>query len=266
MIETPTLPTASARRPAASRIDSSIRTVVVLPLVPVIINQSAAPSPRSRQANSSSPMTSIPRSAASANRGCVGGQPGEVTTSRVPSGTRATSPANVAPAATSSSIPSGCWRSIRTTRAPRASSARAAACPAKRAPQTTTVLPSRTDAPLPIGDEVGVEQPDAERDGHPTHDPEPDDDRDLLPPGEFEVVVQRGHPEDAAAGAGAYSGELEPAHLHDGRDRDRGEQAAERDQQQLGAGEDRQPGHQPAESERAGVPHEDLGRRRVPPQ
>ena len=44
------------------------------------------------------------------------------------------------------------------------------------------------------------------------------------------------------------------------------EQPAEHDQQQLGAGDDRQPGQQPAERQRAGVAHEDPGRRGVPPQ
>ncbi len=37
-------------------------------------------------------------------------------------------------------------------------------------------------------------------------------------------------------------------------------------QQQLGAGQDRQPGERAAEGQRAGVAHEDLGRRGVPPQ
>src|SRR4051794_14006228 len=229
MTDTPTLPTASARSPAARRIDSSIRTVVVLPFVPVITSQPAAPGLRSRHANSSSPSTSMPRSAASANSGLVGSHPGEVTTSAVPAGSRSSSPANTAPRATSSSTPSGRARSVRTTRAPRSSSARAAACPASRAPQTTTVLPARSGSASAIADEVGVEQPHAEGDGHPAHDPEPDDDRDLLPAGQLEVVMQRRHPEYSPPGAAAYSGELEPSGLHDRRDGDRREEPAERD-------------------------------------
>ena len=50
------LPTAAVRRPAAFRIDASIWTVVVLPLVPVTASQGAASGPRSRQASSTSPQ------------------------------------------------------------------------------------------------------------------------------------------------------------------------------------------------------------------
>ncbi len=85
------MPTAAVRRPAAVRIEASICTVVVLPLVPVTASQGAgspvAASGRRRcQASSTSPQTGTPAASAAAKSGLLGGQPGEVTTSRVPSG------------------------------------------------------------------------------------------------------------------------------------------------------------------------------------
>ena len=44
------------------------------------------------------------------------------------------------------------------------------------------------------------------------------------------------------------------------------EHPADHDEQQLGAGDDGQPGDQAAQGQRAGVAHEDPGRRGVPPQ
>lgn len=92
MIGVPMLPTAAVRRPAARRIEASIWVVVVLPLVPVIASQGAASGPRSRQAISTSPTTSTPADAAAAKSGELGFQPGEVTTSSVPSGSVSASP------------------------------------------------------------------------------------------------------------------------------------------------------------------------------
>ena len=76
----------------------------------------------------------------------------------------------------------------------------------------------------------------------------------------------RRHLERSTSGTGAPSGELEPAGLDDARERDDREQPAQHDQQQLGTGQDREPRHQPAERHRARVAHEDLRRRRVPPE
>ena len=62
----PTLPTALVFSPAAVNIDSSMPTVVVLPLVPVTASQGTCRSGRLiRQASSTSPHTGMPRSAAS---------------------------------------------------------------------------------------------------------------------------------------------------------------------------------------------------------
>jgi hypothetical protein len=83
--------------------------VVVLPLVPVTASQGAAPGPRSRQAISTSPTTSIPAAAAAANSGEEGFQPGEVTTSPVPSGRVSASPRRtVMPSAARASAFSRC--------------------------------------------------------------------------------------------------------------------------------------------------------------
>ena len=82
----PTLPALVARSPAARRIEASICTVVVLPLVPVTVSHGAAPTRgRIRQASSTSPQTGMPAAAAATSSGVVGRQPGEVTTSSVPS-------------------------------------------------------------------------------------------------------------------------------------------------------------------------------------
>ena len=83
----PTLPAAAALSPAARRIDSSIWTVVVLPLVPVTASHGAAPRPaRSRQASSTSPHTGMPAAPRRRAAGSCGASPGEVTTSSVPAG------------------------------------------------------------------------------------------------------------------------------------------------------------------------------------
>src|SRR5579864_6135343 len=71
---------------------ASIRTVVVLPFVPVTASQSCRAPPgstgRSRQASSTSPITGMPAAAAAASIGVPGRHPGVVTTRSVPSGSR----------------------------------------------------------------------------------------------------------------------------------------------------------------------------------
>ena len=87
MIGVPTLPALVARSPAAVRIDASMLTVVVLPLVPVTVSHGAAPSwARIRQASSTSPHTGMPCAWAATRSWSWGGTPGEVTTSSIPSG------------------------------------------------------------------------------------------------------------------------------------------------------------------------------------
>ena len=87
MIETPTLPTASARSPAARRIDSSIRTVVVLPFVPVTASHGAASGPAQPPGELDlADHLDAARRRPTANSGWSGRQPGEVTTRSTPAG------------------------------------------------------------------------------------------------------------------------------------------------------------------------------------
>ena len=64
----------------------------------------------------------------------------------------------------------------------------------------------------------------------------------------------------------AGAAELEDRDLDHHREGDGHEQPADDHEQQLGAGHDREAGHRAAEREGAGVAHDDLGRRGVPPQ
>jgi hypothetical protein len=72
--------------------------------------------------------------------------------------------------------------------------------------------------------------------------------------------MDRRHPEDPSLEA------AERDHLGDHRRRLDHEQPAQDDQQQLRIRHDRERPHQPSEGERPGIPHEDPGRRGVPPQ
>src|SRR5262249_39253116 len=263
MIDVPTLPTAAARSPAGRRIASSIRTVVVLPFVPVTASHGAAEAPRSRQASPASPINSPPAACAAIGSGWVGGTPGVTHTRSAPGGSDSTSPRKCAPAASSEVTPSGVRRSASSTRAPRSSSARAALSPASATPYTTTVRPASSSA---MADELGVEQAHPECDSDTGDDPEPDDDRDFLPPRHLEVVVQRRHPERTASGAGSPAGVLEPAGLDEAGQGHHREQPAQYHQQQFDARQDRHCSHQPAERHGTGVAHEDLCRRGVPPE
>lgn len=112
MMGVPMLPTAAVRKPADFRIDASIWVVVVLPLVPVIASQGAAPGPRSCQAISTSPTTSTPAFAAAANSGLSGFQPGEVTTRPVPSGRVSASPRRTEIPSSPSSAARARWPSL----------------------------------------------------------------------------------------------------------------------------------------------------------
>jgi hypothetical protein len=73
-------------------------------------------------------------------------------------------------------------------------------------------------------------------------------------------MLERRHSEDP------FMRELVRPDLDHHRQRDDHEESAEQDQQQFGLGHDREARQGAAEAERAGVAHEDLGRRRVPPQ
>src|SRR6185312_586642 len=134
----PTLPVATARSPAARSIDSSIRTVVVLPLVPVSASQGGGFGPRSRQASSTSPITSTPAAAAAVSSGASGRQPGETTSRSVPAGGACAPSAIATPSAASASV-----------RADAAPDAPAPATTTRRPAQPVTVAPLRLAAPTP---------------------------------------------------------------------------------------------------------------------
>ena len=144
----PTLPVATARPPAARSIDSSIRTVVVLPLVPVSASQGGGFGPRSRQASSTSPITSTPAAAAAVSSGASGRQPGETTSRSVPAGGACAPSAIAAPPAASAPVRVDAARSTTVTVAPSRSSTRAAASPDAPAPATTTRRPRQ---PVTVG-------------------------------------------------------------------------------------------------------------------
>src|SRR5580700_7228897 len=74
------------------------------------------------------------------------------------------------------------------------------------------------------------------------------------------MMVDRRHLEDALAG------ELERDHLHDHRHRLEHEQAADHGENDLVLGGDRDGTDHAAERQRAGIAHEDRGRRRVEPE
>jgi hypothetical protein len=111
-----------------------------------------------------------------------------------------------------------------------------------------------------------VEDGEAYRHAQCRDQPEPDHYRGVRPAAQLEVKLQRRHLEHSPPCAGSDPGYLEDADLDHVRHRDDHEQAAEYPKQQLGLGADRQPGQHAAESQRPGIAHDDLGRRRIPPQ
>ena len=246
--------------------------MVVLPLVPVTASQGGGGrrGPRSRQASSTSPMTSTPAAAAAAKSGLsrLPARRGDDQVGALGAASRASPSRTVTPLAPASV--GGARRGARSpsppsttvTRAPRPARARAALMPLTPSPATVMCCPARS-APRRghlLGRPSCVEEAEADDHAHALDDPEADHDKDLGPALEFEVVLERRHPEDALAG------QPEGADLDDDGHGDQDEEAAEEREQQLGAGADRQAGERAAEGQRAGVAHEDLGGRGVPPQ
>ena len=149
----PILPAEQVRRPAARSIDSSMRVVVVFPLVPVMTSHGAGDSiGRSRQASSSSPHTGTPRANACSMVACDGGSPGD-TTRRSHSGSSAVKPSRTSTPITSrisarSRIAGVSLASMRTTCAPSWASASAHANPATPMPATTARTFDQSEARL----------------------------------------------------------------------------------------------------------------------
>src|SRR6266850_1266935 len=268
-------PTKTGRGCSASSAPVSA-VVVVLPLVPVMAIVSAS---IARHASSSSPITGTRRARAGASCSPSSGTPGLTTTSSTPS--KAAEPSTsrtptAASAATSGPSEATGLASVPRTSAPAATSRRAAAIPLLARPTTVARRPAsvaryprplvatstssarsviRLSFALPQLQRRERQQRQRER-----HDPEAHHDLGLGPAGQFVVVVQRRHAEDAAPR------ELERGHLHDDRHRLHHVDAADERQQQLGLGEHGQHPDGGAQGQRARVAHEDLGRMAVEPQ
>ena len=110
-------------------------------------------------------------------------------------------------------------------------------------------------------DEVGVEDPEPERDAEPGEEPEPHDDRELRPAADLEVVVDRRHAQHPPAEAPERDDLGDDARASRARRARRGSAGAGR----VASGS-ASPRHRAAERERAGVAHEDPRGRSVPPQ
>src|ERR1700733_11863977 len=297
-IAVPILPPICTSCPA-TRIKCAISAVVVdLPLVPVMATNGASGAwrRRSRQNSSISPMTSTPACRAASTVQCgagwVSGAPGVSTSAAKPAHDTFLKSAVVKPACAASaslSAPS----SLAITSAPPAFSAWQLASPDPPRPNTATVLPAKEvtgimilnlsfrgvrstnpesrDSGLPLrglrNDEreyprrsPQLQRGEAGQRQHHRDDPEPDHDLRFSPAQLFEMMMDRGHPEDALAG------ELERGHLHNHRNRFQHEQPADHGQHDLVFHRDRDRAEHAAERERTGVAHEDRCRRRVEPE
>src|SRR5882724_12149928 len=95
---------------------------------------------------------------------------------------------------------------------------------------------------------------------HDRDDPEPDHDLRFGPAELLEMMMDRRHLENA------LSGQLEGGDLHDHRHRLQHEQSADHRKHDLVLDRDRDRAEHAAKRERAGIAHEDRGRRRIEPQ
>src|SRR5690606_1291565 len=248
----PMLPHSALRRPSASSMACSIDVVVVLPLVPVTTSQRRGapnrPAASSRQASSTSPHTGTPAAAAATSTGAVGGSPGLVTTS-------AKSPIRFSAAAGSSTATprSACGASAAglssqsVARTSNGANAARTARPVMPAPTTSTAAPGSSGASPAVisrsdgGEPLAVAQRHPQPAGDRGEQPEPDDHRGLGPADQFEVVVERRHPEHPPAGGAEH----QDLHHHRGDLGD--EQRAQHDRQDLGAAGHRQAGDDAAQ-------------------
>src|SRR5437016_178772 len=243
--------------------------VVVLPLVPVMAIVSAS---IARHASSSSPSTGTRRARAGASCAPSSGTPGLTTTSSTPS--KAAGPSMsltpaVASAATSGPSEATGLASVPHTSAPAAASRRAAAIPLLARPTTVTwrrasvaryprpLVATSTSSARCVIRLAQLQRGQRQQRQRERHDPEAHHDLGLGPAGQFVVVVQRRHAEDAAPR------ELERGHLHDDRPGLHHVDPADEWQQQLGLGQHGQRADRRAQGQRARVAHEDLGRMAV---
>src|SRR3989338_4262222 len=246
----PMLPPTCVRRPASPKILPSSAVVVVLPFEPV----TATTVPRrKRQASSSSEMISIPFPRAWTRAGSSSGTPGLKTMRSAARKSASSWPAHFTltprarrAAASAATADSG-LSSLTVTRAPRAARKRAAAAPVRASPTTSAFRSFSSIVSSPQLQRAQGEQRENQR-----GNPETDDDLRLLPPDELEVVVERGHAEDAPAG------QLEGADLQDHRQRLQDEHAADEEKQDLLLDDDGHGADGAAEGARADVAHEDF--------
>ncbi len=242
--------------------------VVDLPLVPVMATNGAsgARGARSRQNSSMSPMTSTPALRARARRPVrrrmrqrhAGRQDQrrDFATSRCSRRSRGRDAGCFA-----SSMRAGVSRRSATTSAPPAISAlRARAGPSRRGRTARPSCPAKvvTGIIAPRHRSFSVDRPAS------ASTMEMIQNRITIcgsvQPELLEVMMDRRHPEHALAG------QLERHHLHDHRHGFEHEQAADHRQHDLVLGRDRDRAQHAAERQRAGIAHEDRGRRRVEPQ
>src|SRR5208282_4357980 len=190
--------------------------------------------------------------------GCVSGTPGASTSAAILPQSASRKSAVGMPAALAFAT---LWASSSkaTTSAPPARSALALASPEPPSPNTATFLPAKvvtgitTKLPQLQGREPGQRE-------HDRDNPETNNDLRLGPAELLEMVVDRRHLEDA------LSGQLERHHLDDDGDRLEHEQAADDGEHDLVLGGDRNGADHAAERQRAGIAHEDRGRRCVEPE
>src|SRR5216684_5406020 len=255
----PILPPTSQRRPAWARMWPIRAVVVDLPLVPVMPTNPASDCAR---ANSSmSQMIFLPAARAAAATGCgLGrrlGMPGLMMSAvardqSMDAGSTTGTPI-LAAVSREAAMSSQATQSI-----PAAFRARTVARPERASPSTTNDEPLSTArsiirSPQLQGGEAGHRQDGGD-------DPEAEDDRRLGPALLLEMVMQRRHAEDAAAGP-AIGQDLDD-HRHGLED----EQTADDGQHDLVLGDDGDRAQGAADGERPGVAHEHHGGRRVEPQ
>src|SRR5215471_6852615 len=264
-IAVPMLPPSSVSWPALSSKCATSAVVVDLPLVPVMATntESGAMRRRSRQKSSMSPITSTPaaraRPTVQCGAGWVSGTPGASSSAAILDQSTSRRLAVGMPAAPACAMRAS-LSSQPITSAPPANSALALARPEAPSPNTATLRPAKVVTGIMAAPSPQLQRRQAGQRQHDRDDPEADDDLRLGPAELLEMVMQRRHLEHALAG------EPEREHLHDHRHRLEHEQAADDGERDLVLGGDRDRADQAAERERAGVAHEDRGGRRVEPE
>src|SRR6266446_4903557 len=255
----PILPPTSQRRPAWARIWPIRAVVVDLPLVPVMPTKPASDCARAK--SSMSQTIFLPAARAAAATGCgLGrrlGMPG-LMMSAVVRGQSMDAGSTTATPALAASAREPALSSQATQSIPAALRARTVARPERASPSTTNDEPLSTPrsiigSPQLQGGEAGHRQDGGD-------DPEAEDDRRLGPALLLEMVMQRRHAEDAAAGPAIGQD------LHDDRHGLEHEQAADDGEHDLVLGHDRHRPQRTADGERAGIAHEHLGGRCVEPE